>query len=197
MSGPSEERLSVSPAGSFLRTSYRRAAPERVLQPADIPMSRLDRQGRCSSPPASVMSGTEPGASDSTHDSTTASNFSQRPETEEPPHVLNIDITTNESLMPSRFKRCLAWMGSSKTSTQLGILALLLAIGTLYLTIMSYIITNNTYTLEKWRDCQDRPVRTIYNSTVRQQELTWCLEYYYRSLVRPLTRDGLQLRCIS
>ena len=167
MSGPSEERLSVLPAGSFLRTSYRRSAPERVLQPADIPMSRLDRQGRCSSPPSSVMSGTEPGASDSTHGSDTAPNSSQRPETEEPSHFLNIDVTADESLMPSRFKRCLAWMGSNKTATLLGILALLLGVGTLYPTIKSYIIAKNTYTLEKWRDCQDRPVRTIYSSTVR------------------------------
>lgn len=169
MFSPSGERLSVLPAEGSPRTSYDRAAPERVLQPTIIPLSRLDQQGRCSSPPASATIITERRASDSTHGSTIASNSSQRRETDEPLDVSNVDVTVGEGLMPSRmpsqpffFKSCLAWMGSNKIITLIGILTLLLGIGGLYASFKAYRIASNTYRLEKWRDCQDRPVMTTF-----------------------------------
>ena len=164
MSGPSGERLSALSAGGSSRTSYGRAAPQRALQPTVIPLSHLNQQGRCSPSPASSTSSTEGRASYSTHDSTTASNSSQRPETDEPPGVSDVTIAVVEGLVPSRmplqpfFKRCLAWMGSNKTVSLIGILTLLPGIGALYITVVSYRIAHNTYVLEKWRDCQDRPV---------------------------------------
>ena len=176
MSTPRGERLSGSP-----RTSYNRAAPERVLQPTNISMSHLDRQGRRISPPASATSSTEGRASDSPHDSTTAST-SQRPE------AVGQGLTPSQMPPQPFFKRCLAWMGSNKIAT---VLTFILSAGAFYMTIKSYITANNTYRLEKWRDCQDRPVRTTYSSTVGRQELTWCLEHQRRSLVRPLARDEL------
>ena len=179
MSSPRGERLSGSP-----RTSYNRAAPERVLQPTNISMSHLDQQGRRISPPASATSSTEGRASDSPHDSATAST-SQRPE------AVGQGLTPSQMPPQPFFKRCLAWMGSNKIATLIGVLTLLLSVGALYMTVMSYRIANNTYKLEKWRDCQDRPVRTTYSSTVGQQELTWCLEHQRRSLMRALARDEL------
>ena len=160
MSGPSGERLSALSAGGSSRTSYGQTAPQGVLQPTTIPLSHLDHQGRCTSPPASSTSSTEGRASDSTHDSTRASNSSQRPEPDEPPGVSDINIAVVEGLVPSRrplrtfFKYCLAWMGSNRAVT----LTLLLGIGTLYVTVVSYRIARNALVLEEWRDCQDRPV---------------------------------------
>lgn len=174
MSSPSGERLSVPPAEGSPRTSYHRAAPERVLQPTIIPLSRLDQQGRCSSPPASATIITERRASDSTHGITIASNSSQRRETDEPLDVSNVDVAVSEGLVPSRiplqpfFERCLAWTGSNKMVTLLGVLTLLLSSGALYITLVSYRVAYNTYRLERWRDCQDRPVTSPYISTVCQ-----------------------------
>ena len=173
MSSPSGERGSVLPVGGSPRTSYHRTVPESVLPPTIIEMSRLDLQGRCSSPPASGTSNTEGRASDSTHDSTRASNSSQRPETNVPPGVLNADVSVGQGLMPSQmprqpfFKRCLTWMDSNKIDTLMGTLGFLVSIVVLYMTARSYRIANNAYTMERWRDCQDRPVRTTYGSTSR------------------------------
>ena len=171
MSNPSRERLSILPAEGSPRTLFDGAAPEceRGLQSANIPMSRLDQQGRRSSAPASATSSPDGRASDSTDDSTTVSTPPQRPEGGEPLDVLNENAIARESVVPPRryFKRCLAWMDSNKMITLIGILALSLSAGALYTTVVSYRIADNTYRLERWRDCQDRLVRTTYNSTVR------------------------------
>ena len=174
MSSPKAETLSVLPAEDSPRTSNPRAAPEPILQPTIIPLGRLDQQGRCNSPPTPATSSTERRAKDSTHDGTTASNSSQRPETVEPLNVSNVDVTVDGALVPSRiplqpfFKRCLAWMGSNKMITLIGILTFLLGIGGLYVAFKAYKIASNTYTLERWRDSQDRPVMTPYTCTVCQ-----------------------------
>ena len=54
--------------------------------------------------------------------------------------------------------RSLSWMGSNKSLTILGILTLGLGVGGLYVAAVSYNVAMRTYVIERWKDCQDRPV---------------------------------------
>lgn len=54
--------------------------------------------------------------------------------------------------------RCLAWMGSNKAVTTIGLVTLALGIAGLYVAIISYSVAYRTYAIERWKDCQDRLV---------------------------------------
>ena len=58
-------------------------------------------------------------------------------------------------------------MGSNKAVTLVGLLTLVLGIGGSYVAVLSYYIAYKTYTMERWKDCQDRPVRSAYGGLLK------------------------------